>query len=427
MNGELVGHWGITSRGRHEFRYAQSWLDTPTTRPLSLSMPLQAANLHYADNRVVAFFDNLLPENPEILRRIQARFGTSSTDAFDLLTEIGRDCIGAVQLLPPDTVPKNIRRIESEPLREDDIEQLLQHTVAAPTLGQQDDPPFRISLAGTQEKTALLWHNGRWHRPLGATPSTHIFKLPIGQVSKFNVDLSTSIENEWLCAQIIRAYGLPIAGCEMATFGDERVLIVERFDRRLASNRKWWLRLPQEDMCQATGTLPGQKYEADGGPGMRGIMSLLLGARDPFQDRRIFFKTQVLFWALCAIDGHAKNFSIAIGAGGEYSLTPLYDVISAYPVVGRAKKQIPPEKLRMAMAVHGKNRHYHWAKILRRHWFDTARSCDFAEFADPLVAEIIEQTPIVIRTVPKLLPPRFPAAVATSILSGLEQAVRRLA
>ena len=96
MNGELVGHWLIALQGRHEFRYAANWLDTSASRPLSLSMPLQPADTPYRDERVEAFFDNLLPDSPDIRRRIQSRFGTASTAAFDLLTEVGRDCVGAV-------------------------------------------------------------------------------------------------------------------------------------------------------------------------------------------------------------------------------------------------------------------------------------------------------------------------------------------
>lgn len=427
MNGELVGRWHVTAKGRHTFRYVQTWLDAEAARPLSLSMPLRPANLQYADDRVSAFFDNLLPDSRDIRRRIQARFHTSSTNAFDLLAQIGRDCTGAVQLLPPDAEPKNLQRIEGRPLSDGEVARLLRTTVSAPALGQQEDPLFRISLAGTQEKTALLRHRNRWHLPLGATPSTHIFKLPLGKVSNFNVDLSTSVENEWLCAQIIRAYGVPMANCEIANFAGQPVLIVERFDRRLAGNGKWWLRLPQEDMCQATGTPPDKKYEADGGPGIRDIMSLLLGARDPLADRRLFFKAQILFWILCAPDGHAKNFSVAIGARGEFSLTPLYDVISAYPVLGRRKNQMPSDKLKMAMAARGKHRHYHWSKILRRHWVETARTCDFSDFIDPVIAEIVDGTPRVIQNVSKSLPPRFPAAVADAILGGLERAAKQLA
>src|SRR3990172_13138637 len=161
MNGELVGHWNIAPQGRHEFRYAKSWLEAPGARPLSLSMPLQPPDTPYRDARVEAFFDNLLPDSPEIRRRVQARFGTASTSAFDLLTEIGRDCVGAVQLLPSDAPPESIRRIEGEPLKDGAVANLLRATVSPPALGQRDDDSFRISLAGAQEKTALLWHNRR--------------------------------------------------------------------------------------------------------------------------------------------------------------------------------------------------------------------------------------------------------------------------
>ncbi|MBI3897142.1 MAG: type II toxin-antitoxin system HipA family toxin [Gammaproteobacteria bacterium] len=426
MNGALVGYWDVDARGRHVFRYAQTWLERKEARPLSLSMPLQPPDVPYVGEVVTSFFDNLLTDSQEIRRRIQARFGTSSTNAFDLLTQVGRDCVGAVQLLPPDTEPRNIKRIESEPLTNAKVAQLLRETVTGPVLGQRDDDAFRISLAGMQEKTAFLWRNGRWHRPLGSTPTTHIFKLPLGRVGNLSVDLSASIENEWLCAQIMGAYGLRVAKCEIDIFEDQRVLVVERFDRRLSRSGKWWLRLPQEDMCQATATSPGQKYESDGGPGIRDIMSLLLGARDPLTDRREFFKAQVLFWLLAAPDGHAKNFSVHIAAQGEYSLTPIYDVISVYPVMGRGANKIAPEKLKMAMAVHGRSRHYRWSAMLRRHWLDAARECNFSEYVEGVISSIVERTPSVVAQVSAKLPAGFPEEVAASVFHGLQEAVNKL-
>ena len=124
-------------------------------------------------------------------------------------------------------------------------------------------------------------------------------------------DMRTSVENEWLCSKIVAAYGLPIARCEMARFEDQKVLVVERFDRRLSSDETWIVRLPQEDMCQATGTPALHKYESDGGPGIEAIMEVLSGSTRAAQDRRDFFMTQMIFWLLAATDGHAKNFSIA--------------------------------------------------------------------------------------------------------------------
>lgn len=389
-------------------------------------MPLQPSDIPYRDERVEAFFDNLLPDSPDIRRRIQSRFGTASTSAFDLLTEIGRDCAGAVQLLTPGAQPEGIHSINGERLTEDAIAKILRATVSAPALGHRHDDDFRISIAGTQEKTALLWHDECWHRPHGTTPTTHIFKLPLGRVGNMQADLTTSVENEWLCMQIVRAYGLNAAQCDMAQFEDQRVLIVERFDRRLAQDRSWWMRLPQEDMCQATGTAPGRKYESDGGPGIRDIMSLLLGARTAQADRRIFYKTQVLFWMLAATDGHAKNFSVFIEPGGRFTLTPLYDILSAYPIMGHGANQIAPEKARMAMAVSGKNRHCRWSEIRRPHWLDTANACDVGPEAEQSIIELVELTPTVIEHVSASLPDKFPRGVANPIFEGLDNAAEQL-
>ena len=426
MNGEQVGQWTIAASGRHEFHYVESWLASRAARPLSLSMPLRPAGTAYRDARVEAFFDNLLPDSDGIRRRVQARFGAASTRAFDLLAEIGRDCVGAVQLLPEGTAPVELKRIESIPLDEAAVAATLRSAVAPPALGQRDAGDLRISLAGAQEKTALLRRDGQWHRPLGATPTTHIFKLPLGRVGNMQADLSASVENEWLCAQIAQAYGFKTAHCEMARFEDQRVLIVERFDRKLAQDKTWWLRLPQEDMCQALGIPPDQKYEADGGPGIRDIMALLLGARDARTDRRTFFKAQILFWMLCATDRHAKNFSIFIEPGGRYSLTPLYDLLSAYPIIGSGVNHLSRQKLRMAMSVHGKTRHYHWSRILRRHWLGTARVCDFSSEIESVILELIAQTSSAIVAVSTNLPDDFPAAVAEPILSGIESAAAQL-
>lgn len=426
MNGEPVGQWTLAASGRHEFRYTTRWLSSPAVRPLSLSMPLRPAEIPYRDSRVEAFFDNLLPDSHDIRRRLQARFGTASTNAFDLLAEVGRDCVGAIQLWPEGIEPQHLQCIEGTALDEAGVAAALRSAVASPALGQGDTEDFRLSLAGAQEKTALLRHNGHWHRPHGATPTTHIFKLPLGRVGNMQADLSASVENEWLCAQIVQAYGLKTAHCEMAQFEDQRALIVERFDRKLSSDRAWWLRLPQEDLCQALGVAPGRKYEADGGPGIRDIMALLLGAREARADRRTFFKTQILFWMLAAPDGHAKNFSVFIEPGGRYSLTPLYDLLSTYPILGTGANQSSPQKLRLAMAVHGTSRHYHWARRLKRHWLMTASVCDFASEVETVLAELVAQTPNVIASVASRLPRGFSAAVSVPILKGLEKASTQL-
>ena len=150
--------------------------------------------------------------------------------------------------------------------------------------------------------------DGEWCRPLGATPSTHIFKLPLGVIANTSrVDMFDCVKNEWLCAQIVQALGLPMAHTEMAVFGDQRVLIVERFDREWMEDGKWIARLSQEDICQALGLPPRLKYEDDGGPSAAAGLTLLAGSADAETDRMAFQLVQLAFWLMAAPDGHAKN------------------------------------------------------------------------------------------------------------------------
>jgi len=423
MNAELVGHWRVPVSGRQEFLYAETWLASPVTRPMSLSLPLRPSREPYRDN-VEAFFDNLLPDSRPIRERIQRRFKTESAGAFDLLREVGRDCVGALQLLDEDEPAPNVRKITGDPLRRAEVESVLASALT-PTRGErEDEDTFRISIAGAQEKTALLWQDGQWHRPTGATPTTHILKLPMG-VSPQGIDLTTSVENEWLCAQIVQAYGIETAPCRIETFGEYKTLVVDRFDRRLADGGKWWLRLPQEDFCQVTGTPSALKYENDGGPGIRKIMDLLLGSERAAEDRRDFIRTQLVFWLLAAIDGHAKNFSIFLLPGGAFRLTPRYDILSAYPMIGHGRGRLSPQKITMAMAVEGKNRHYHWNGIRLRHWMETAKRCGVPQM-ETIIREIVDLTPTVVENVRDITPSKFPAEIGGRILDGVKTAAAEL-
>lgn len=426
MNGERVGIWTVTAQGGHEFRYAGVWKDSPAVRPLSLSMPLRSENVPYWGDVVEFYFDNLLPNSVNIRKRVQSRFGISTSKPFDLLREIGRDCVGAVQLLPEGEQPPEIRQIIGEPLSEQEIEGILVHATSGEGF-PEDSRDFRISIAGAQEKTALLRHKNTWHRPVGATPTTHIFKLPIGIIGIGNIDLTTSIENEWLCLELVQACGLDAAAAKIQQFGSQKVLVVKRFDRQPSANGSWIIRIPQEDMCQAFGLSPGMKYESEGGPGIQEIMDLLIGAKNSEQDRKTFFKTQIVLWLLAAIDGHAKNFSVFIEPKGRFSLTPIYDVLSAYPVLGNTADRLRKEKIKMAMAVYGKNKHYKWSRIRHDHWYRTGELCGLSKrVITEVFNEIIDAVPKAVGSIATKLPPDFPSSVADPILDGFGAAVRLL-
>ncbi|MGJ7581789.1 type II toxin-antitoxin system HipA family toxin [Variovorax sp. RHLX14] len=426
-NGQRVGSWRIPAGGADELRYDDAWTSSPAGRPLSLSLPLVRGVAHKGPV-VRSYFDNLLPDSLPIRDRIARRFQTQTTDAFELLQAIGRDCVGAIQLLGEDDQPTDVERIDGVALDESAVESLLQQTVDPGGAGGRSTPEdeLRISLAGAQEKTALLWHEGRWLRPVGATPTTHILKLPLGLVGHRKADFTTSVENEWLCLNILQEYGVPVPPTAMLKFGAQKVLAVERFDRRMHPSGKWLLRLPQEDFCQALGKPSHLKYEADGGPGMIDLANVLRQSVRAKEDLGTLITAQLLFWMLGAPDGHAKNFSIALLPEGRYRLTPIYDVMSIWPVEGSGPNQFSRHDAKLAMGLSGKNRHYRFKDIQRRHFNAMAQKCHFGPDAEMLIERVLDATPGVVDRIAARLSTDFPAAVSGRILEGLVRSAKAL-
>jgi serine/threonine-protein kinase HipA len=422
MNGILIGNLEKNSKGGLTFAYNQHWLQMPGARPISLSLPLVTQS--FDGDVVYNFFDNLLPDNLQIRARIQAKFQVATNQPFDLLASIGKDCVGAIQFLDGD-IPTGIKEIHFEPVKNKELATILRGYQDYP-LGMTDGTSdFRISIAGAQEKSAFLYYQGKWCRPLKETPTSHIFKLPIGFIQHQQMDLTDSCENEWLCSQITNAFGLSVAKCEILHFNDVKALVVERFDRKLSQDKTWLMRLPQEDMCQALGVSPNLKYQGDGGPGINEIMSLLLGSSNATEDRNTFFRSQVLFWLLAAIDGHAKNFSLYLEPEGKYRLTPLYDIMSAYPLI--AKKQLQSQKIKMAMSLKGKNNHYHWYNVQRRHFISAAKDANYSiDNAEAILDEMLSKVDEVIERVSKRLPVGFPKLISQSIFAGMKKMKQRL-
>jgi serine/threonine-protein kinase HipA len=426
MNGEFVGTWSV-ERGSHRLTYDKSWLDSPRRRSLSLSLPITSA-LEIRGPVVAHYFNNLLPDNERIRERIARRYKTKSIEVFELLQAVGRDCVGAVQLLPEGAEPQGWNEITSEPLSEHQVAEVLRATPSDAVLGQtHDDDHLRISLAGAQEKTALLFTNKRWHRPLGATPTTHILKLPLGLVGgSRRVDLSDSIENEWLCAQILYYLQLPVAVTEMWRFEDQKALVVTRFDRAWQAGERgqeWIARLPQEDFCQALGHPPGKKYEKDGGPGIADCMRLVAGSADG-GDRQSFALAQLAFWLMGAPDGHAKNFSIFLQRGDTYITTPLYDVLSIFPYVGDGASQVRWRKAGPAMDLRSKNAHWYFHDIEVRHWHALAM-----KHGGPLVWDamlrLMQRVEPALDQMARTLPHDFPIRTWDAISRGMRTQAAR--
>jgi serine/threonine-protein kinase HipA len=412
QNNLLVGHLRKEASGAIDFQYDDSWLSRRHAFPVSLSLPLREDA--YRGAPVIAVFENLLPDSDALRRRVAEKVGATGTDACSLLAAIGADCVGALQFIGSEDDVGDTKAISGEPVDDEAIERILNNLAQAP-LGLNRDDDFRISVAGAQEKTALLRYEGQWLKPHGTTPTTHIFKTQIGTLPN-GIDLTNSVENEHYCLRLIEAFGLPVNKTEICRFGQTTALVVERFDRQWGTDGRL-LRLPQEDCCQALSVPPSQKYESDRGPGISKILELLKGSDDPALDQDTFLKAQILYWLMGATDGHAKNFSIFLLPGGGYRMTPLYDILSAQPSL--VAHQIRQNQMKLAMCV-GTNRHYRINDIHVRHFVETgSRAGVPKKRLRQMIEEIHANAERAIDGVTNTLPSNFPADIHDAVSSGI--------
>lgn len=417
QNSRLVGSLRREPGGAILFQYADEWLARDGAFPISLSLPLR--DDPWRGEPVAAVFENLLPDSDVLRRRVADRVGAGGYDAYHLLAAIGRDCVGALQFIPDDAdYPGDEPPLAGEVVDGPTIERLLQNLVIAP-LGLSREDDFRISVAGAQEKTALLRHEGQWIKPQGTTPTTHILKPPIGHLSN-GLDLSDSVENEFLCLRLLRHLGLPVNHVEIMRFGDTSALVVERFDRAWIDGKL--IRLPQEDCCQALSVPPSRKYQSDGGPGLVEIANLLKGGDNPAADLITLFKAQLAFWLIGATDGHAKNFSLFLYPRGGYALTPLYDVLSAQPSLDAGR--IDRRQMKLAMSV-GDNRHYRIDEIAPRHFLQTAERAGLPKrLAETALAQVGADMPAALDAVQADLSAAFPSTLYESVSAGIHRRLR---
>ncbi len=173
----------------------------------------------------------------------------------------------------------------------------------------------------------------------------------------------------------------------------------------------------QEDCCQALSVPPTRKYQSDGGPGLVDVLTLLKGSDTPAEDQRKVLQAQLLFWLIGATDGHAKNFSIFLGPGEHFSLTPLYDVLTAQPSLDA--RQIERKQMRLAMSV-GSKRHYKFDEVHARHFLQTAYEAGLPKTAvQATIEEIAEAAPGAIERVEASLPAGFPEDIHVSVKTAL--------
>ena len=414
LNARVVGQLEKAGSGAVSFTYVPHWLDWEGAMPVSISLPLSTQV--YRGEAVINVFENLLPDTDRVRRNVAERLGAEGTDAFSLLAVTGRDCVGALQFLSPDEMPGAAGEVSGTVLSEAEIAALIRALRVNPLGLDPEDNDFRISIAGAQDKTALLKKGNVWHRPTGATATTHILKPAIGVIQN-GIDLTDSVQNEYACLKLCALLGLDVAEAEIVAFEDQLALSVTRFDRLWTGDGRL-LRLPQEDFCQALSVPSTRKYQKEDGPGALRILERLKESDRANEDRYTFFKAQVVYWLLGATDGHAKNFSIALQPGGGFRMTKFYDVLSVQPLVDAGR--IVQNRYKLAMSV-GDNNRYQVNQITRRHFEQTAAAASLPKGTlDRVCAELDAAIPAALETLGGLAGKTLPEALITSLVRGVE-------
>lgn len=318
LHTDLVGRLQRLEQARLGFFYEPHWVENETAQ-LSLSLPLREEP--FADEECRPFFAGLLPEGG-FLKAIARAYHVSADNPFSVLSEIGGECAGAVSLVSPGEEPPFVVAAPPTWLGQDEIAELLAALPSRPLLAGLDDEEegVRLSLAGAQDKLPLLARDSQLGITRGQPPSTHILKRPIPEVEGM-------VANEAFCLALAGEVGLTAAEAIPIRSGDEEGLLVTRYDRlRIGDAVR---RIHQEDLCQALGFLPEQKYESEGGPGVETCATLLRkrsGA--PAVDLFAFLDALIFNLLIGNADAHSKNYSLLLEGDGSPRLAPLYDLLS---------------------------------------------------------------------------------------------------
>lgn len=338
------------------FEYDAAWQGWESAYPLSVSMPLpQKEHTHAV---VEAFLWGLLPDNQQTFDAWGRRFHVSSRNAFRLLQHVGEDCAGAIQFAQPERESEVLTKKYQEQVDWIDakgLEERLQRVLQNHGDQRVSSDRGQFSLAGAQPKIALYQSpkDGRWGVPYGLTPTTHILKPASAGFDGF-------AENEHFCLRLASRVGLRTTASQVILADSIPTIVVKRYDR--VAKNGLWLRIHQEDMCQALGVPPDRKYQSEGGPGIGQIADLIRSVSDhPVEDIETFAKSLIFNFLISGTDAHAKNYAIIIAPSAQIRLAPLYDLASSLPY----PKSISPYKARMAMKIGGE---YQIRNIQKRHW-----------------------------------------------------------
>lgn len=363
--------------GKLSIRYVEGWLNDPAGYAISLRMPLRSRP--YDDAFAAPFVAGLLPDSKVHQRMIGQRVGIGDPSPFSLLEAIGRECAGAISVVPvdEDDAPELSVAPQFDLLDEAGLAQMIRDLPRRPLM-IDDDGYIRLSLAGVNDKAAVVKAAGQIGLPKGNTPSTHILKPDIPR-------LPDSARTENFCLKLAREAGIRAARSSIEVAEDQVFLLISRFDRRLiASTPPRLQRVHQEDFCQALGYSPDFKYEDRGGPSWKMSFDLLDQATTNREiirhrnhspkarsaDRPGLLNLALFQWLSGNPDAHAKNYSLLLEPS-SIKLAPAYDLNNSAAFHSEFAKVRP----RMAMAIGGE---FNPNSLTGAHWDAFAGETGFA-------------------------------------------------
>lgn len=329
----------VSHAGRLTMAYDDAYAAMPDAVPLSLSLPV--SDRPYGHEAVDRWLVGLLPDNPRVLDRWYERENAPSRTPYGLLcTPVGHDCAGAVQFAPAGSEEELAARTAgAEPVSDGYLAGEVRRMATDSAYDGPEGEDGYYSLGGYQNKTALhLLDGGQWARPRGGTPTTHIIKpSPAGREGMAAV--------EHICQTAAETLGLGAAPTELRIIDSHPTLISTRYDRRREPDGNW-VRIHQEDLCQALGSHPHRKFQWHGGPGATAAGDLIRRhSTDPDTDIRRFRDALLFAWATVNRDAHIRNYSVLLRPS-SVRLAPLYDLGSSLPFAST-----PVGQLKLAMAI----------------------------------------------------------------------------
>ena len=327
LSGRRIGTITETRRGAR-FAYCEDIYEKcPGIPVLSLSMP--AKRKPFGESKTRNWFEGLLPEGDRRDRACR-RLGLDPLDWIGLLSEIGWECAGAVQVFSGDAGPGHTGSYESVDSAR--LAELL--TDIARQQPVDETVSFRMSLGGFQDKLCLRMPVIPQGAPrvssqgvclaLGDAASTHILKPEPSRYPGLAESEAWAMSAAGFAARCSRVALLDLDGAPST-------LVVERYDRKIGLGTV--ARLHQEDACQALDLPITAKYANEtsprgGDPTYVGMAALLdRYAADADAEKAELLRQLTVNMVLGNWDAHAKNTSFLYPKEGLPVVAPMYDVV----------------------------------------------------------------------------------------------------